>query len=285
MSRTPPRIRALAHHFTARNLGLVPRFDDLMHDSFAWLCGAFHALAAYQTPGQRNGLVEDCGAGCFSFAYAPVEPWSNGNAHGHLLKSPNQLTVAIAGSDDWEDWRNNFLGGWVPLDDRGRRQARTGFVVHADLVSAVLHNSPTYRAARRIVFVGHSLGGAVAQLLAEQANRTPGVTARALVFNSPRAGNAAFARELRRRVRHVWNIGDAVPHGPSSLKGNRHVPGAARFLACDGSIYRSRWPVWADLALRGSARALVCRTRFVKDLKRAHSITEAIYRLAMAVLD
>jgi pimeloyl-ACP methyl ester carboxylesterase len=73
--------------------------------------------------------------------------------------------------------------------------------------------------AAELWVVGHSLGGALAQLLAAELTR-----ARTWTFASPRAGKASFAGQFANR--EVWRIAndlDVVPHQPNTFLGYADV--------------------------------------------------------------
>lgn len=62
-----------------------------------------------------------------------------------------------------------------------------------------------------LLLVGHSLGGALAQLAAHDiatAGAKQGLTVRlgCYTFGAPRVGNHAFAREYNKLVPHTWHI-------------------------------------------------------------------------------
>lgn len=71
-----------------------------------------------------------------------------------------------------------------------------------------------------LVFTGHSLGGAVAQVLLAFAVEA-GLNADALVFGAPRVGDADFAAFVGGRTTQVWIVGDPIPLVPvgSTIQG------------------------------------------------------------------
>lgn len=70
----------------------------------------------------------------------------------------------------------------------------------------------------RVIFAGHSLGAAVATLLAMAAG-TPTAPARLVTFGGPRVGDAAFQAVVLARTTHTRVVvdGDAVPRLPFGL--------------------------------------------------------------------
>lgn len=94
-----------------------------------------------------------------------------------------------------------------------------------DAVSVHLATLPT---DTKVVFAGHSLGGAVAQLLADYtAIRTAYAVVRCVTFNSPRVGNPRWARKIRTYRSHLYYAGhDMVVEVPTPLwvSGPQHTP-------------------------------------------------------------
>lgn len=103
--------------------------------------------------------------------------------------------------------------------------------------------------ARRVLFTGHSLGGALAMLAAARSVDAGHSVWRVVTFGQPRLGNRAFAswydRRLGSRTLRVVNVNDPVPRLPGPLSGYRHCGGELFFDAFGGMIFNPPW--WRKL--------------------------------------
>ena len=109
---------------------------------------------------------------------------------------------------------------WGLLPDFAEPMVHSGFRKAYDAVRGpllALVDSVTGGGDGWVVYVtGHSLGGALATLLASDLASRPDPKPRLAVytFGSPRVGNAAFARDFGAAVKDSWRIvndGDVVP--------------------------------------------------------------------------
>ncbi|RKP07846.1 Alpha/Beta hydrolase protein, partial [Thamnocephalis sphaerospora] len=120
---------------------------------------------------------------------------------------------------------------WVPLDYNDFPGAPNGAMVHAGFLVAALHISDAIRERLlalvnrypkySIDFTGHSLGGAVAQLVALNfgaRTSTPTSRIRVMTYGSPRIGNSKFADTVSfarfKGLTRVTYNNDPVPHLP-----------------------------------------------------------------------
>lgn len=120
------------------------------------------------------------------------------NAHAYILRDD---TVVILGTDDTDDVGDIFnmkgvpLGdGWRPKTDAHLGMWSKGIIRHAASIASDLGSRrPQY-------FIGHSLGGAAAQLLAMH-YRKPSLT-----FGSvkPSIGDRRYSRSLELTFAHDW---------------------------------------------------------------------------------
>lgn len=99
----------------------------------------------------------------------------------------------------------------------------------------------------RLVVTGHSLGAAMATLMAALHPNAVLIT-----FGSPRVGNRAFTEGLAGRdVRRYVDCADIVPQVPPPLLGYGHV-GALRYIDRSGRVRAtppSRWALMGDRAM------------------------------------
>ena len=144
--------------------------------------------------------------------------------------------VAFRGTESFPDWLTNLQavkdpGPWGKVHEG----FQDSFLVSALVIGKMIGEM---RGNREIWITGHSLGGALAVLLAATlAENSIDVTG-LYTFAAPRVGDRAFARELKRSLKgkahwRVVNEGDLVPHLPSEL---RFSHSGDRRLLVDGKI-------------------------------------------------
>jgi pimeloyl-ACP methyl ester carboxylesterase len=143
-----------------------------------------------------------------------------------------QWTVAVRGTVSGYDWVTNLNGA--------AESGPTGNVVHAgfkrvydtiigDVQSAFQGANPT-----TVHVVGHSLGGALANLVAARLDDIGLADIKLYTFGAPRAGYSDFSRSLTQRLNpdsifRVYDISDVVPmiplfpfiHAPATADGFR----------------------------------------------------------------
>lgn len=129
-----------------------------------------------------------------------------------VLRMSDVLIVAIRGTQGAEDWIVNLAA--APLMATKREGAHAGFFGEAQgAIEELIRFVPS--GVKHIYCTGHSLGGAVASVLAREW-RDPRVR-RAYTFGAPRFGNALYVE--RRRPFAFGKTTDIVPHVPPRLYG------------------------------------------------------------------
>lgn len=121
--------------------------------------------------------------------------------------------VAFRGTESFGDIRDDLRAG--------KKSWRFGGKVHTGFFEAFHRIRGSLRLPEDFVFVGHSLGGAIATLAASY------FKANAITFGCPRVGNRRFVRSLAKYsnvVRYV-NNNDAVTRIPPAFLGFIHTPG------------------------------------------------------------
>ena len=125
--------------------------------------------------------------------------------------------LAIEGSDCGLDWRRNLEFVFTAED------VHAGFANYATLLMAQMLSAGTsFDSRKRLILCGHSLGGAVATIIASHLQ--PSFPHLGLItFGSPRPGGRRFRDRFQ--VPHLRYVhgDDIVPHLPSTLLGFRHT--------------------------------------------------------------
>jgi hypothetical protein len=134
-----------------------------------------------------------------------------------VRQDPDITYVAIEGSDELVDWRRNFEFVLTSSDEH------LGFGAYArQLVSQMWAAGVTLDRERITVLTGHSLGGAVASIIAAML-QTHLPLLELITFGSPRPGGKRFAERLTVPHQRYTHADDIVPHLPSPLLGFRHT--------------------------------------------------------------
>lgn len=189
-----------------------------------------------------------------------------------------EVLIATRGTDMLLDWLSNFnigvqIGPGGHLVHAGFHEVWKSF--SADIAEFLRGRNPSV-----IHCVGHSLGGALANLNADYLSSLGVGSVRLYTFGAPRAGMAPFGRSLTRRVGaermyRVHHRSDIVPMTP--LFPFQHAPGLGGTYELTGlhsgliskkahSMVNSYLPgvdelSWAALARRGQGAASDAHTR------------------------
>lgn len=159
-----------------------------------------------------------------------------------LIQPGNLLYVACRGSDSPADWWKDFQVLLMPIPTSNNvlprpAQVHTGFhKVFASQVEDVLSKIDNVVAAgaeggpTEVVFCGHSLGGAVAQLLAlafayrkRQTGRDPTYFSQIVTFGSPRIGDWPLGLHFEDYTHHrrLFVRNDPIPCVPGAVTARR----------------------------------------------------------------
>ncbi|MEG9525439.1 MAG: lipase family protein [Hyphomicrobiales bacterium] len=159
-------------------------------------------------------------------------PWQ-AETRLHLLEGDHLTIVSFCGTDPlrFANWVTNLR--ILPAESG----IHSGFLAALDAAwSQVVPWLPAAGIGRRLWFVGHSLGAALAALCALWAAERLALKAdRVFAFGMPRVGGEDFANRyetlLGDRTLRLVHGHDVVPHVPPSELGFRHV---GRRLSCPG---------------------------------------------------
>lgn len=177
----------------------------------------------------RERLVRDLAAGGF----APPARFADrrtGAAGFGTLSADGTAYAVFRGT------RANRLQDWVrdihiiPANGPGGAWVHSGFRNAERALAGQVDSWLASVGERRLVATGHSLGGAMASLLAARLDRAELVT-----FGCPRLGGAAFAASFEGRdVRRYVDTADVVARLPPPLA-FAHLPGL-RYIDGDGRV-------------------------------------------------
>jgi len=126
----------------------------------------------------------------------------------------------------------------INLTSRASGSVHYGFSsAYAD-ISMIVEKSLADIKGLPIYITGHSIGGAIAIIAAQQLESIfEDQVAACYTFGCPRVGQMAYAESIKSAVYRVVNAGDIVTSLPFMSMGYVHV-GDVRYLAQDGSLYR-----------------------------------------------
>jgi hypothetical protein len=135
---------------------------------------------------------------------------------GFILLRGDTLYVAYRGSNSAEDWVMNAQAHLERVNvGQTLGYAHAGFA-HIWSRSNLPHRAAQLANNRRVVFTGHSLGGAIAQLAALEFALITGRTPDVYTFGSPRVGDTSLRDWIRQRLNHFRfkHDNDVVPEVP-----------------------------------------------------------------------
>lgn len=137
------------------------------------------------------------------------------NSRALVAWDDHEVVIAIAGTDQPDDWGDNFDSGQRPLAGSSWR-AHRGFLAHAnDLWREMGPRLDDLMTDRELIITGHSLGGATAVLIAFWIQQLGHRVADIVTFGAPRVFDYRGAAMSRLPMLRVCNAGDPVPHLPT----------------------------------------------------------------------
>ncbi|MEM9387025.1 MAG: hypothetical protein AAGA68_18325 [Pseudomonadota bacterium] len=234
--------RQLEEHFTQHvkpSLSGDPRYDP--HD--AYFLAALCQLAYEPDDQARQATIRACPG----WEHAEVHAFSKRlgrdiDTEGFLVHNESTVIVSFCGSESLPDWLGNaqIVTDPGPLDPEARVHEGFQDALFPVMlqVSRLLHEH--LQAGRRLWVTGHSLGGALAVLLAGMLLEDKIPLAGLYTFGAPRVGNRRFQQAFDARTTQipsfrVVNQGDIVPLIVPRLLGYRHT-GERIYLDEEGGV-------------------------------------------------
>ena len=223
----------------------APKYDHDKYSPRDSVAFALASLLAYRdVPGVRDQATE--------WGFTDVRPFDlrrgkDIDTQGYVATNDSRMLVAFRGTSSLPDWITNIQAA---KDPGPWGNVHEGFQ-DAFLVSAlnIGKSIGEIRGRREIWITGHSLGGALAVLLAATLAENGIEVAGLYTYAAPRVGDRSFARNLNQSLQgkphwRVVNEGDLVPHLPSEL---RFSHSGNRCLLVDGKV-RHDPRAWRSLA-------------------------------------
>ena len=144
------------------------------------------------------------------------------DTQGFIAADGSRILAAFRGTDSLPDWLTNLQtsrdpGPW--RDTRVHEGFQDAFHAAALRIGEIIGRT---RGSRDVWLTGHSLGGALAVLLAATLLESGVPVAGLYTFGAPRVGNSRFAERLNQELADAahWRIvneNDLVPHLPPQL--------------------------------------------------------------------
>lgn len=177
-------------------------------------------------------------------------PNSGGAVPGYgVLKMPQGAIVVVSGTTSLGQWISQiFSSALQPLGDYGWGLLKPGTQAIYNVAAHAIYTAlgPLVPNDQQILFVGHSMGGAVAQVLhaLTSTEDAPRVPSRCVTFGSPKPGDSRLSNTMRNGAqvhRRFLLEGDFIPALPPNL-GLLRAAAPAAFQAVSGSWDNYRQP-------------------------------------------
>lgn len=156
------------------------------------------------------------------------------NTQAYITHNDELILIAVRGTQQLADFLRDADARQVPFEE-GVGQVHRGFYGAAKKTAAfVTRYLDRFYAGQKLLICGHSLGGAVALLLAEMLRRRPeGYTLQLYTYGAPRAADATFTKNAEALVHYrMVNHNDPIPSVPGSwMNTQRGVYGTGLALA------------------------------------------------------
>ncbi|RXK35602.1 hypothetical protein M231_07132 [Tremella mesenterica] len=216
----------------------------------------WYATAAYCSPEQITSWT--CGAACRNLL-RPTSVVIGGNGEYtpryFISNSNTTITIAISGTNvsspksyaiDLDFPKTQVDVAVFPGADGAEvhQGFYSAFQRIALVVGPLVQGAVTGGGVDNVIVTGHSLGGALSQLMATYLQKIlPQINVTTITFASPRVGNQAWANyvdttEIGNNSRHIINYADDVPHVPPRDWGFVR-PSGEIWIMRDGKTYRS----------------------------------------------
>ena len=162
------------------------------------------------------------------------EFWLSGKStQAYITHHDEIILIGVRGTLEKSDWWRDADAAQVPFEE-GKGNVHHGFYdAYQALKKFIQDYLDRFHVGQKIIISGHSLGGAIALLLAEALRNSPDNDYDVLLYTygSPRAGDAAFVLAAKPLAHHrMVNNDDMVPGVPAPWMNARRtiwIPGLA----------------------------------------------------------
>lgn len=159
---------------------------------------------AYQVPGKIRDTLQ----------MPRLRHLSSEGAQGFVAANDKSIIIALRGTDEIQDWIDNLTFNQV---NAYGGKVHTGFALQLrgiwpSLIDAV----QTYHDNQKVWITGHSLGGALATLVARPLLQKYEIPSQVYTYGAPRVFDSAAAAAFQAPMKRFVNSGDIVPHLPAS---------------------------------------------------------------------
>lgn len=154
------------------------------------------------------------------------------HVQGFYTKEEDVRYIFFLGSNEFKDWLFNFWFKFAetPYEENGTNKeikVHKGFYRSYLEARDITHNH--VKMEEKVIVVGHSLGGAIANLAALDIQYNfPEIDVSCLTAGAPRVGNQAFIDSYNKRVPNTVRMvyrNDIVPGVPFKCLGYKHTKG------------------------------------------------------------
>ena len=224
---------------------------------------ALLAGISYFDEGEAREFAEGAGWKCALVAVDETECF--------IFTREGETAFVFRGTSSWKDLATDLK---IRKKNTMRGGVHSGFSEYVDKVHERLE--PFYSGDEKVSIVGHSLGGAAAQIYAFRLAREGRRIDKVVTFGGPRVGDRAWAKNYNHwlsyaNTRRYRRVLDPVPHMPFRRWGFRHTNGE-RYIDRNGSIHTTvSW--WYAAWDRMMAMTFRRKLDLKPELLEAHSMS------------
>ena len=252
LSRNPSQEGQLRPSLSAIDTAMFNQ-HSLLQSTFTWKAALSLALASKLAYESDHSVRSTCVSSARSWGFTSCEFIDVDDTQCFVALNPKIALVSFRGTESRGDWLSNIN---VPGRSRNYGVAHRGFLGAFQAVEGRLRSALSQASARKLILTGHSLGGAIATVMAaEWQEFLP--PAMVVTFGQPAVGIGAFRMFYQQHYSGKFfrfvNDDDIVPRVPP---GYEHV-GRLLHFDRDGKLQHgqvlSEGSVGAAESVRGVA--------------------------------
>jgi len=239
-------------------------------------CAALCSLAYHAQP---NRLTKKQ---ITKMGYTDIRFFDKNGTQCFMARKENRIVVSIRGTEITEKQDVTYDGMFWPTQGQKQGVVHSGFALATDqiwdevnkeldlLVSKydeLKYDDSKYDEALKVIFTGHSLGGAIAVVCAARSK----YVAEVYTFGQPRVGNRSFTKNVQSRLYRIVNENDIVPRVPPGPlyrhQGQEYHLFGNKMIKSRGSLH-SYWLWWV------AAGRKIIKFRFFRSLIEDHNVAK-----------